>query len=244
MKRKTEIYVARTSSEVEIPKYESELAAGMDVKSIGRYIVFPQQKLIVNTGLVVAIQSSSSLDVRPRSGLSLNTPLEIPNSPGTIDPDYRDEVGVIIKNTSLPSYDLWKDNGYVRLWNYLEEQGMKNGFLSEEDIERLKSKFEKLYTLDKKSIKENSNFPGIYLINPGDRVAQLLMGDETEINWITEEFLTDEQKKNILDNYNEEELKKEQETIRTKHLALVKTMGCDRGGGYGTTGVKYNEHRN
>lgn len=231
--KETEIYVARTSSVVEIPKYESALSAGMDVKSVGRYILFPQQKVTINTGLVVAIQSLSSLDVRPRSGLSLKTPFEVTNSPGTIDADYRGEIGIILKNSSLPSYETWVNNSYIKLWNYLDENKMKNGYLSNNDIKILQDKFGEIYTLDKKD-----NTPGIYVINPGDRIAQILMGDQKRIKWITENFLTDEQKKQMANNFSVDEINAAEEEIRERQLKLVKTMGHNRGGGFGSTGIK------
>lgn len=232
MKKETKIYVARTSSDVEIPEYKSHLAAGMDVKSVGRYVIFPQQKIVVNTGLVLAIDSLASLDVRPRSGLSLNTPLEIPNSPGTIDADYRDEIGIIIKNTSLPKYEDWKNNNYTKVWNYFEERGKVNGKLTEEDIDFLKKEFDNVYTLNDKG-----NLPGIYVINPGDRIAQILMGDQTRIKWGTEDFLTEEQINQISSTCTKEEIEEMKERIRIDYLVKVKNMGHDRGGGFGHSGI-------
>jgi hypothetical protein len=138
-----------------------------------------------------------------------------------------------MQNTSLPSYENWANDEYVKLWNYLEENGMKNGELSEEDVKTVESKFGQLYTL-----KQEGNLPGIYLINPGDRVAQIKMGDDTRIRFITEEFLTDEQIEDLRrQGYTEDDIFKETEEIRTKHLQKVKTMGHDRGGGYGSTGI-------
>ncbi len=222
-RKETTIYIGRSNPLAQIPKYETEKSAGMDIRSTGRYVLFPQQKVVINTGLVVAIDDYASLDIRPRSGISSKTPLEIPNAPGTVDPDYRGEVGVIFKNTSLPSLEDLKDNKYVDMWNYF---GKKNGSLSLDDIKELKKKLGKLYDLVQIDKDKEYNRPGAYVINPGDRIAQIKMSDDSKIRFVTERFFT------------EEEAKELQEQERESHLAKVKAFGSDRGGGFGTTGVR------
>lgn len=83
---------------VSLPKYARPGDAGMDVRAAVDVAVGPLETVIVPTGLKVAIPEGYEIQVRPRSGLSLRTPLRIPNAPGTIDSGYRDEIGVIIYN--------------------------------------------------------------------------------------------------------------------------------------------------
>lgn len=83
-----------------IPQYKNHGDAGMDVYSIENVIIHPGETVILATGLKFAIPEGYEIQVRPRSGMSYNTPLRISNSPGTIDCGYRDEMGIIMTNTS------------------------------------------------------------------------------------------------------------------------------------------------
>jgi dUTP pyrophosphatase len=78
----------------------SEAAAGMDVCAAveGPVVVAPGEVKLIPTGLYVAVPAGYEVQVRPRSGLALKHGLTIVNSPGTIDADYRGEVGVIVGN--------------------------------------------------------------------------------------------------------------------------------------------------
>ena len=72
----------------------------MDVCAAEETIIRPGETAVVPTGLKLAIPEGYEIQVRPRSGISLNTPLRLANSPGTIDSGYRDELGIIIWNAS------------------------------------------------------------------------------------------------------------------------------------------------
>ena len=61
--RETEIYIGRMSHDVQIPQYESESSAGMDIRALGRWILFPQQKSLISTGLVMARENPASFDI-------------------------------------------------------------------------------------------------------------------------------------------------------------------------------------
>ena len=63
-------------------------------------VIKPGETVIIPTGLKFAIPEGYEIQVRPRSGISLRTPLRLANSPGTIDAGYRDELGIIVCNTS------------------------------------------------------------------------------------------------------------------------------------------------
>ncbi len=75
----------------------------MDLRAAEETLVAPGQTVAVPTGIRVAIPVGYEIQIRPRSGLSLHTPLRIPNSPGTIDSGFRDEIRVILSNTSDPA---------------------------------------------------------------------------------------------------------------------------------------------
>ncbi len=87
---------------VSAPAYARRGDAGMDVRAAVDLVLEPGQTAVVPTGLKFAIPEGYELQVRPRSGLSLHTKLRIPNAPGTIDAGYRDELGVLMENTSPP----------------------------------------------------------------------------------------------------------------------------------------------
>lgn len=82
-----------------LPEYAHPSDAGADIFAIEDVSIAPHKTEIVKTGLKVAIPAGYEIQIRPRSGLSLKTPLRIANAPGTIDSAYRGEVGVIIENT-------------------------------------------------------------------------------------------------------------------------------------------------
>ena len=161
------VYVETCSDDIVLPEYSNIGDAGMDVKAAEDVIIFPGETKIVPTGLKMAIPEGYEIQVRPRSGLSLKTPLRIANTPGTIDSGYRDEIGIIISNCS----------------NFSDE-------------------------LNTYSINEKGNKNGIYSIKFGDRIAQI-----------------------VLCKY---------ETIEFQQVekGIVKTLGINRGGGFGHTGTR------
>ena len=86
--------------DLSLPRYMSEAAAGMDVcAAVDEPVVLaPGEVKLIPTGLYVAVPAGYEVQVRPRSGLALKHGLVIVNSPGTIDADYRGEVGIIVGN--------------------------------------------------------------------------------------------------------------------------------------------------
>ena len=112
-----EILVEVCRKEVELPKYAKNGDAGMDIRAAEDIIINPGETVVVPTGLKVAIPTGYEIQVRPRSGVSLNTPLRIVNTPGTIDSGYRDEIGIIVHNSSKSG-----TNEY-----FISEKGNKQG---------------------------------------------------------------------------------------------------------------------
>jgi dUTP pyrophosphatase len=89
-------------SENPLPEYATVLSAGMDVRAhlSEDLILQPLERKLIPTGLILEIPQGYECQVRPRSGLALKKGLTVLNSPGTIDADYRGEVGVILINLS------------------------------------------------------------------------------------------------------------------------------------------------
>ncbi len=89
----------RLKPEARIPEYHTEGSAGMDLAYCGDAItVEPGDRTLLSTGISIAISPGYEGQVRPRSGLAIKHGITLPNSPGTIDADYRGEVRVIIAN--------------------------------------------------------------------------------------------------------------------------------------------------
>lgn len=158
-----EILVEKCRDDAKLPTYANIGDAGMDIYSAVDLEIKPSETLAIPTGIKIAIPVGYEIQVRPRSGISLKTPLRLPNSPGTIDAGYRDEVHVIMQNTSI------EDNGT---------------FL----------------------VSEKGNKQGIYQIKKGDRIAQFVLKEVPVIKWI--------------------------------ETTSVENEGINRGGGFGSSGIK------
>ncbi|MBJ59487.1 MAG: dUTP diphosphatase [Flavobacteriales bacterium] len=93
-------------SKHKLPKYETQFSAGMDVRAnINKPIVLgPMERTLIKTGLFVEIPRGYEIQVRPRSGLALKNGITVLNSPGTIDADYRGEIGVLLINLSSKKF--------------------------------------------------------------------------------------------------------------------------------------------
>jgi dUTP pyrophosphatase len=91
-----------------LPAYATAGAAGMDLLAAVAHdlVIPPGGRALVPTGLAVALPPDHELQIRPRSGLAFKNGITIPNSPGTIDEDYRGEIGVIVLNTSSEAFTV------------------------------------------------------------------------------------------------------------------------------------------
>jgi deoxyuridine 5'-triphosphate nucleotidohydrolase len=87
-------------AELPLPGYATAGAAGMDLLAAvaGPVTIAPGKRALIPTGLAIALPAGYELQVRPRSGLALKHGIVLANSPGTIDEDYRGEIGVIVLN--------------------------------------------------------------------------------------------------------------------------------------------------
>lgn len=104
------VRVKKLREDAVIPEYKTEGAAGFDLVAAEDVTINAGETVTVPTGLAFEIPEGYELQIRPRSGLSLKTPLRIANSPGTIDSDYRGEVKIIITNTGQCDdyYNIYK----------------------------------------------------------------------------------------------------------------------------------------
>lgn len=89
-------------SKHELPKYQTPCAAGMDLYANLEMPVTlqPLQRKLVSTGIFIELPEGCEAQIRPRSGLALKNGITVLNTPGTIDADYRGEIGVILINLS------------------------------------------------------------------------------------------------------------------------------------------------
>jgi dUTP pyrophosphatase len=91
-----------------LPAYASECAAGMDLRAnLSEPVVLqPLERKLIPTGLFIELPRDCEAQVRPRSGLALKHGITVLNSPGTIDADYRGEIGVILVNLSNEPFEI------------------------------------------------------------------------------------------------------------------------------------------
>lgn len=94
-----------------LPAYETLLSAGMDIRAyIGEPVVLqPMERVLIKTGLFLELPIGIEAQVRPRSGLAAKHGITVLNAPGTIDADYRGEIGVILVNLSNEVFTI--ENG-------------------------------------------------------------------------------------------------------------------------------------
>jgi len=91
-----------------LPTYATEQSAGMDLTAALEEAIEigPGERMLIPTGLAIALPDGYEAQVRPRSGLALKHGITVLNSPGTIDADYRGEIGVILANMSQKDFTV------------------------------------------------------------------------------------------------------------------------------------------
>ena len=121
-------------SAYDLPQYETAQAAGLHVRAniTERITLGPLERALVPTGLFIELPEGYEMQVRPRSGLAAKHGLSLVNAPGTIDPDYRGEIKVILVNLSNTPYELKPGERVAQLvvsqftrveWEPVEELG-------------------------------------------------------------------------------------------------------------------------
>lgn len=106
----TKIRIKRleNNQDLPLPKYETHGAAGMDLlAAVDEPVILKAGEFkLIKTGLSIALENGFEAQVRPRSGLALKNGITVLNSPGTIDCDYRGEVGVVLINHSKVDFEI------------------------------------------------------------------------------------------------------------------------------------------
>lgn len=105
-RRRIEVEINKLSEDAKLPEYAHLTDAGADIFALEHTYLKPNETKLVKTGIAVAIPVGYEIQIRPRSGLSLKTPLRIANAPGTVDADYRGEVCVIMWNSSNETVEI------------------------------------------------------------------------------------------------------------------------------------------
>ena len=98
---KLKVKIKKLHQDAVIPKYATNGSAGFDFHALEDVNIYPGASTVVKTGISMEIPSGYEIQVRPRSGLSAKTGIRIANSPGTIDEDFRGEIGIIVENTHI-----------------------------------------------------------------------------------------------------------------------------------------------
>lgn len=95
------------NSDLPLPSYATPDAAGADIRACGGpFVLQPGARALIPTGFAMALPSGFEAQIRPRSGLALKQGITLLNSPGTIDADYRGEVGVIVINHGQETVEI------------------------------------------------------------------------------------------------------------------------------------------
>ncbi|MBI3185709.1 MAG: dUTP diphosphatase [Myxococcales bacterium] len=107
----------RPNTDLPLPRYQSELAAGMDLLADidGEEVLGPLERRALPTGVSLEIPPGYEGQVRPRSGLALKHGVTCLNSPGTVDADYRGEVRVILANLSTEPFTIRRGDRIAQL---------------------------------------------------------------------------------------------------------------------------------
>ncbi len=100
---------------LDLPRYATDGAAGMDVLAAEDVTLPPGGRHAVATGLALAIPAGYEIQVRPRSGLALKHGISLPNTPGTIDSDYRGELKIIMINLGDAAFSIGRGDRIAQL---------------------------------------------------------------------------------------------------------------------------------
>ena len=102
------VKILRLTEAAIVPKYAHPNDAGLDLYSVEEGEISPGESQLVRTGISIELSPGTEAQVRPRSGLALKHQITVLNTPGTIDADYRGEIGVILINHGKTSFKINK----------------------------------------------------------------------------------------------------------------------------------------
>ena len=112
-----EILIKRLSNNISLPKYETDGSSGLDLAANieNKVKIEPGKTAIIPTGISVSIPINYEIQIRPRSGLAAKYQISILNTPGTIDADYRGDIGVILINHSNEEFVVKSEDRIAQL---------------------------------------------------------------------------------------------------------------------------------
>jgi dUTP pyrophosphatase len=110
-----EIQVLTLGEGLELPRYQTKGSAGMDVRAAHDVTIYVGLTTLVKCGFKLACPEGYEVQIRPRSGLALKHSVTVVNTPGTIDSDYRGEVGVILINHGQAPYVIKRGDRIAQL---------------------------------------------------------------------------------------------------------------------------------
>jgi len=145
MKKNTKVIVTKNNM-VKLPEYQTKGSVGCDVYACVNLPVWiqPGESKLISTGLKVIIPEGYEIQVRPRSGLALKKQITVLNTPGTVDSDYRQEIGVILINHGKEPFHVNKGDRIGQLvmnkiekieWDLITEDQFKQ-IIEKEETER------------------------------------------------------------------------------------------------------------
>ena len=104
-------------SKNELPKYETLLSAGMDLRANldCSVVIKPLERIVIKTGLFISLQKGYEAQIRSRSGLAVKNGIAVLNSPGTIDADYRGEICVVLVNLSDSDFSIYSGDRIAQM---------------------------------------------------------------------------------------------------------------------------------
>lgn len=105
------------ASDLDLPDYATEAAAGMDLRAavVEKIQLAPGERKLVPTGFCIELPVGFEAQIRPRSGLALKHGISLLNSPGTIDADYRGEIGVIMANLGAETFSIQRGDRIAQM---------------------------------------------------------------------------------------------------------------------------------
>jgi dUTP pyrophosphatase len=197
----------RTGPAGRTPVYATVGSAGCDLYAATAITLKPGETRLLALDIVIALEPGVEAQIRPRSGLSLKTDLRVPNAPGTIDSDYRSEVGIILQNTfsqaDLPM-QFAANPDLAERFSRTARTTTLAAYLPDSAVNHLSKQFPEL--LDQVIyLDERGNPWGTLYLEPGERIAQMVLSRHLQADFV-------------------------------EHPDPA-SVGMDRGGGFGSTGT-------